>query len=162
MRIPRSRSGRINVFQRVKAGKSVISVMRSENVVCTVFRSCGDKSAYGIVVIYLRNSACGVFYSRNGAEAVMCVIYCRLFVIIIPQGYNSVKIIVNIIYTCSVAVCARCQFSVVRGEGSIAHLAIFFSYIILFLILLISNPSVLFFSLFILLSNPLFLSSFIF
>lgn len=127
MRIPRSRSGRINVFQRVKAGKSVISVMRSENVVCTVFRSCGDKSAYGIVIIYLRNSACGIRYSGNRAETVIGIIERSLLVIIIPQGYDSVKIIVNIIYTCSVAVCARCQFSVVRSEGSIAHLAIFFS-----------------------------------
>ena len=113
MRIPRSRSGRINVFQRVKAGKSVISVMRSESVVCSVFRSCGDKSAYGIVIIYLRNSACGIRYRGNRAETVIGIIERSLFVIIIPQGYDSVKIIVNIIYTCSVAVCARCQFSVV-------------------------------------------------
>ena len=106
MRILRSRSGRINVFQRIKAGKSVISVMRSENVVCTVFRSCGDKSAYGIIVIYLRNSACGIRYSGNRAETVIGIIERRLFVIIIPQGYNSVKIIVKIIYGYNVAVSA--------------------------------------------------------
>ena len=81
-------------------------------------------------------------YTNRGMPYLHC--HCSIF-------YNSVKMVVKIIYGCAVAVCARCQFSVVRSISICRKSHIFdgngkliSEYVIGMIVLFISRAAVVF------------------